>query len=158
MSAAGRALISRLEARRSARPHPSLQADPEELPHPRRQIVGSNRERWASRSLVGRKSGSQRTRCWRGMDSNYQFRSARRAPAVRCWAQAAMRRCATGLGKITYLRRFSTSTPSRDRASISASEKPRPRSTASPCSLKRGGALRVPPGVRESFIGVPRAR
>ena len=63
-----------------------------------------------------------------------------------------------GLGTITYLRRFSTSAPSRARASISASEKPRPRSTASPCSLKRGDALRVPPGVRDSLIGVPRPR
>jgi len=44
------------------------------------------------------------------------------------------------------------------RAATSASEKPRARSTASPCSLKRGGALRVPPGVRDSFIGVPRPR
>lgn len=57
-----------------------------------------------------------------------------------------------------YLRRFCTSTPSRARAAISASEKPWERSTASPCSLKRGGALRVPPGVRESLIGVPRPR
>ena len=66
--------------------------------------------------------------------------------------------CATGLRKMTYLRRFSTSTPSRASAATSASEKPRARSTASPCSLKRGGALRVPPGVRDSFIGVPRPR
>ena len=44
------------------------------------------------------------------------------------------------------------------RAAISASEKPRARSTASPCSLKRGGALLVPPGVRDSLIGVPRPR
>ena len=72
--------------------------------------------------------------------------------------RAAMRPCATGLRKTTYLRRFSTSTPSRARAATSASEKPRARSTASPCSLKRGGALRVPPGVRDSFIGVPRPR
>jgi len=57
-----------------------------------------------------------------------------------------------------YPRRFCTSTPSRTRAAISASEKPRERNTASPCSLKRGGALRVPPGVRESLIGVPRPR
>ena len=48
--------------------------------------------------------------------------------------------------------------PSHARAATSASEKPRARSTASPCSLKRGGALRVPPGVRDSFIGVPRPR
>ena len=41
MSAAGPGLISRLEARRSARA-PSLQGDPEELPHLRRQIVGGN--------------------------------------------------------------------------------------------------------------------
>jgi hypothetical protein len=66
--------------------------------------------------------------------------------------------CPTGLRKTTYLRRFSTSTPSRARAATSASENPRARSTALPCSLKRGGALRVPPGVRDSFIGVPRPR
>ena len=66
--------------------------------------------------------------------------------------------CATGLRKMTYLRRFSTSTPSHARATTFASEKPLARSTAPPCSLKRGGALRVPPGVRDSFIGVPRPR
>src|SRR5260370_34416185 len=63
-----------------------------------------------------------------------------------------------GLRKTTYLRRFSTSTPSHAKAATSASEKPRARSTPSPCSLKRGGALRVPPGGRDSFIGVPRPR
>jgi hypothetical protein len=69
-----------------------------------------------------------------------------------------LRPCAPGLREMNYLRRFSTSTPSRARAAISASEKPRARSTASPCSLKRGGALRAPPGVLDSFIGVPRPR
>src|SRR3989442_2352039 len=41
-----------------------------------------------------------------------------------------------GAAQDDYLRRFSTSTLSRARAATFASEKPRPRSTASPWSLK----------------------
>ncbi len=69
----------------------------------------------------------------------------------------ARRPGAAGRGTL-YRRRASTKAPSSRSAAISASEKPCRASTASVCSAKRGGGARVPPGVRDSLIGVPRPR
>ena len=62
------------------------------------------------------------------------------------------------IDSVAYFRRSPTSTPAARSAAISSAPKPCRASTASVCSANRGGAARVPPGVRDILIGVPRPR